>query len=123
EGRDRVIRYVSPKGGEAVPVDRPFPKMDIDDFSASGSGFLVVELNARGAAPPLWWIPVPLGSPRPVGSIHTREAKCSPDGRTIVYTDGPDLYLANSDGSNPRKFASVPGEAIYLHWSPDGKRL
>jgi Tol biopolymer transport system component len=123
EGHDRVIRYVSPSGGEAVPVDRAFPKMDIDDISVDGSEFLVVELNARGVAPPLWWIPVPLGSPRPVGSVHTREARCSPDGRTIVYTVGPDLYLANSDGSNPRKFASLPGESIYLQWSPDGKRL
>jgi DNA-binding winged helix-turn-helix (wHTH) protein/Tol biopolymer transport system component len=123
EGHDRVIRYVAPSGGEAVPVDRAFPKMDIDDISADGSEFLVVELNARGVAPPLWWIPVPLGSPRPVGSVHTHEAKCSPDGRTIVYTVGSDLYLANSDGSNPRKFASLPGEPIYLHWSPDGKRL
>jgi Tol biopolymer transport system component len=71
----------------------------------------------------LWWIPVPLSSPRPVGTVHTREAKCSPDGRTIVYTVGSDLYLANSDGSNPRKFASLPGQSIYLHWSPDGNRL
>jgi eukaryotic-like serine/threonine-protein kinase len=31
--------------------------------------------------------------------------------------------LANSDGSSPRKFASLPGEAIYLQWSPDGTRL
>jgi len=122
EGHDREISYVSPAGGEAIPVDRAFPNMDIDDISTDGSEFLVVELNGRPRQP-LWWIPVNLGSPRPVGTVRTREAKCSPDGRTIVYTVGSDLYLANSDGSDPRKFASLPGEAIYLQWSPDGKRL
>jgi Tol biopolymer transport system component len=123
EGHDRVIRYVAPAGGETFPVEKAFPNMDIDDISADGSEFLVVELNARGDKPPLWWVPVAAGSPRPVGTLHTRESKCSPDGQTLVYTVDSDLYLANSDGSNPRRFASLPGEAIYLHWSPDGKRL
>jgi Tol biopolymer transport system component/DNA-binding winged helix-turn-helix (wHTH) protein len=123
DGHERVIRYVSASGGDPVPVDRAFPHMDIDDISPDGSQFLVVEMNRRGVPPPLWWIPVPLGSPRPVGTLHTREARCSSDGRTIVYTSGRDLYLANSDGSSPRKFATLPGEAIYLQWSPDGERL
>jgi Tol biopolymer transport system component/DNA-binding winged helix-turn-helix (wHTH) protein len=124
EGHDRVIRYVSKEGGEAIPVDRAFADMDIDDISPDGSEFLVVELGPPpGRLQPLWWVPVPLGSPRSVGTVRTHEARCSPDGRTVVYTVGSDLYLANSEGSNPRKFASLPGEAIYLQWSPDGKRL
>ena len=124
ERHDRVIRYVSTEGGEAIPVDRAFADMDIDDISADGSEFLIVELGPPpGRLQPLWWVPVPLGSPRSVGTVRTHEARCSPDGRTIVYTIDSDLYLANSDGSNPRKFASLPGEAIYLQWSPDGKRL
>jgi len=123
EGRDRVIRYVSASGGLATPVDRAFSNMDIDDISADGSAFLVVELNPRVEPHPLWWVPVSLGSPQPVGAVRTQEARCSPDGRTIAYTVGPDLFLADHDGSNPRKFTTLPGAAIYLQWSPDSRRL
>ena len=123
EGHDRVIRYVLPGGGDAVSVEPAFAKMDINDISADGSDFLVVELKAPGTPQPLWWIPVTLGSPRPVGTLHAEEARCSPDGRSIAYTVGSDLYLANNDGSNSRKFATLPGSVIYLQWSPDGRRL
>jgi len=122
EGNDRVIRYVSPQGGEPIPVERAFPNMDIDDISADGSEFLVVDLNS-GDLHPLWWVPVSSGSPRPVGNVRTKESRCSPDGRTIAYTVGSDLYLADSDGNNSRKFGTLPGQAIYLQWSPDSKRL
>lgn len=123
DGHDRVIRYVSASGGDPVPVDRAFPNMDIDDISPDGSQLLVVEMNSRGVIPPLWWVPVPLGAPRSLGTIHAREARSSSDGRTIAYTSGFDLYLADSNGNNLRKLAALPGEAIYLQWSPDGKRL
>jgi len=123
DGRDRVIRYVSAAGGLANPVYRAFANLDIDDISADGSAFLVVELNSRADAEPLWWVPVSLGSPQPVGTVRTQEARCSPDGRIIAYTVGPDLFLADHDGSNPRKFTTLPGPAIYLQWSPDSRRL
>jgi len=59
----------------------------------------------------------------PVGEVGTRDCAWSRDGSTIAYGVGSDLYLVNSDGSNSRKVASLPGRPIYLHWSPDGKRL
>ena len=45
EGKDRVIRYVSPEGGEVFPVDKVFPQMDIQDISPRGSEFLVDNLK------------------------------------------------------------------------------
>jgi DNA-binding winged helix-turn-helix (wHTH) protein/Tol biopolymer transport system component len=122
EGHDRAIRYVSVGGGEPIPVERAFPNMDIDDISADGSEFLVVDLNS-GDLHPLWWVPVSSGSPQPAGNVRTQESRCSPDGRTIAYTVGSDLYLTDNDGNNSRKFGTLPGHAIYLQWSPDGKRL
>jgi Tol biopolymer transport system component len=38
----------------------------------------------------------------------------------IVYADGRDLFLAKSDGSEPRKLVSAPERALDLAWSPDG---
>lgn len=130
EGKDRLIRYVSPEGGAVSPVERVFPQMEIDDLSPSGSEFLVVNLgdqlgpsDSDHALHSAWRVPVPSGSPQPLGDLHTRDAAWSPDGRTIAYSVGSDLYLANPDGSNARRLASLPAEPFYIVWSPDSKRL
>ncbi len=130
DGKDRVLRYVSPEGGEVFSVESPFPRMDVNDLSPSGSEFLVVNLADRRRTsyadddlPSLWRIAVPSGSPRPVGDLRARESSWSPDGRTIACAMGSDLYLVDPDGSNARKLTSLPGEPFYLRWSPDSKRL
>ena len=130
EGKDRALRYVSPEGGEVFSVDSPFPHMDVNDLSPSGSEFLVVNLADRRRTsysdddlPSVWRIAVPSGSPRPVGGLRARESSWSPDGRAIACAMGSDLYLVDPDGTNARKLASLPGDPFYLRWSPDGKRL
>ncbi|MBZ5681148.1 MAG: winged helix-turn-helix domain-containing protein [Acidobacteriia bacterium] len=130
DGKERVVRYVSTEGGEVFPLDKAIPNMDIDDISPSGSEFLEVNLgdlrrllNEEAPYPSLWRVPVPSGSPQPVGDVRSRDARWSPDGSTIAYSVGPDLNLVNSDGSNPRKLATLPGEPFYPIWSPDGKHL
>ncbi len=128
EGQDRVIRYVSPEGGEVFPVEAAFPRMDVDDISPNGSEFLILELgdthdSSAANNHPLWRVAVSSGSPRPVGEVRALDARWSPDGSTIVYTQGSELDLVNSDGSNPRKFASLPGQPFYPQWSRDGRHL
>jgi DNA-binding winged helix-turn-helix (wHTH) protein/Tol biopolymer transport system component len=126
KGRDGPIYYVSPQGGEVFPVEKPFLSMDMDDISPNGSEFLIVDYGSGDLGRDLhtvWRVPAPSGSPQPVGKVLTRSARWSPDGRTIAYTVDSDLYLANADGSNPRKVAGSPGEPIYLQWSPNGKHL
>ncbi|HET9307738.1 MAG TPA: winged helix-turn-helix domain-containing protein [Candidatus Sulfotelmatobacter sp.] len=130
DGNDRAIRYVSPDGGELFPVQKPFPDIDLYDISAGGSEFLLVNLgdSSRASNCPvpyvrLWREPAPSGSPQPVGDVCTHVARWSPNGRTVAYGFGSDLYLANRDGRDPRKLASLPGEVLHLVWSPDGDRL
>jgi Tol biopolymer transport system component len=130
DGKDRALRYVSPEGGEVFSVESPFPQMDVDDLSPSGSEFLVVNLADRRRTsysdddlPSVWRIAVPSGSPRPVGDLRARESSWSPDGRTIACAMGSDIYLVDPDGSNARKLASLPGDPFYLLWSPDSRRL
>jgi DNA-binding winged helix-turn-helix (wHTH) protein/Tol biopolymer transport system component len=130
EGNDRTVRSVSPDGGEVFPVAKAFPGIDLDDISPMGSEFLVVNLDDRrgipnsvDSYPSVWRVPVPAGSPRPVGDLHANDTRWSPDGRTIACVVGSEIYLVNPDGSNLRKLASLPSEPFYLFWSPDSQRL
>lgn len=45
----------------------------------------------------------------------------SPDGHTLVYTDGRSLRLMRSDGYNDRPLAGLPG--YDPEWSPDGREV
>ena len=130
EGHERVLRYVSPEGGEVFPVEMAFPQMDIDDLSPNGSEFLVANLEDQSHSPgspelfpSIWRVPVPSGSPRPLGTVRALETKWSPDGRVIACAIGPDMFLVDPDGSHSRKLATLPGDPIYLVWSPDSQRL
>jgi DNA-binding winged helix-turn-helix (wHTH) protein/Tol biopolymer transport system component len=127
---DRVFRSISTEGGEVFPVERPLPDVDINAISPDHSEFLEVKLVDRQRCPgaddaysTVWRVPVPSGSPRPVPGVCGREALWAPDGRSIALTRDDGLYLANLDGTNSRKVASLPDAPIYLAWSPDGKRI
>ncbi len=130
EAHERMLRYVSPEGGEAFSVDRPFLEMDVEDLSPDGSEFLVTNLidqshgpGAPDIYPSIWRIPVPSGSPRPLGTLRARETKWSPDGHTIACAVGSDILAADPDGTNVRRLATLPGSPMYLVWSPDGQHL
>ncbi|MGC1188705.1 MAG: hypothetical protein WA871_15070 [Candidatus Acidiferrales bacterium] len=66
-------------------------------------------------------MPVLGGSPQRLGDAVGQSAAWSPDGQTIAYANGHDLFLTKSDGSEPRKLASAPGRVFNVAWSPDGR--
>src|SRR5208282_4173165 len=92
--------------------------------SPDGSTLLVAdEVGQTAFRGPLWALPVLGGSPRRLGEAAGQVAIWSPDGQKIVYGDGHDLVIANSDGSAPTKFFSAPNEVLDLAWSPDGSLI
>jgi hypothetical protein len=57
-----------------------------------------------------------------------RIPRLSPDGTTLAYQDGLDIWLSNTDGSNQRLLYTPPAVNVgpyfqHLEWSPDGKWL
>lgn len=55
------------------------------------------------------------------------EPAWSPDGRRIVYTSwahgAPEIYVASSDGSRPRRLTRNATDDFGARWSPDGRRI
>jgi DNA-binding winged helix-turn-helix (wHTH) protein/Tol biopolymer transport system component len=118
-----IIAEVSATGGETGRVAIPFSLPELMDFSAVGSELLVGGTVDEASPMPLWAIPVPAGAAHRIGAIVAWDASWSPDGREIAYSRGRELYLAKSDGSNPKLLATLPGLGWQPRWSPDGLRL
>ena len=116
-----LIAQVSIAGGEAAPVAVPAPTMSLLAVSPDGATLLVAdEVGQTETHGPLWAVPVLGGSPRKLGDADGQAGAWSPDGQRIVYADGPDLFLANSDGSDPHKLVSAPDTALDPVWALDG---
>ena len=115
------VAQVSSSGGEVAPVPVPAPTMFLLAVSPDGATLLVDdEVGQTAFHGPLWAVPMLGGSPRRLGEAAGQDATWSPDGQMIVYCDGHDLWLAKSDGSEPRKLVSAPDQTLDPAWSPDG---
>lgn len=130
QNNERALRAVSTAGGEVFSIENSIPSFDVDDIAADGSEFLEVNLadmaplsHSSGPYGTLWRVPMPTGSPQPVGALRTSEAAWSPDGKTVAYAYASGLYCANADGSGAHRVAALPEDPFYLAWSPDGRRL
>jgi serine/threonine protein kinase/Tol biopolymer transport system component len=116
-----LIAQVSSSGGEVAHVSVPTTTMSLLAVSPDGANLLVAdEVGQTAFRGPLWEVPVLGGSPRRLGEAAGQAAAWSPDGQRIVYADGHDLFLAKSDGSEAHKLVTVPDQAYYPAWSPDG---
>jgi len=114
---------VSVKGGETTIIHSPLEQAMLLDVSADGSELLLREVHAQEHEGRLWALPSVGGSPQPLGGLVVQEARWSPDGQKILFIHGNDLFVARSDGTEPRKLVTPPGVRFFINWSPDGKRI
>jgi Tol biopolymer transport system component len=117
------IAQVSAVGGESVPIATPFHNAGLLGISADHSDLLVQDMTANEQESQLWAVPVLGGTPRRLGNVRAHDANWSPDGRELVYANGNDLYLANADGTEPRKLLAMEHFALWPRFSPDGRSI
>ena len=120
------LAQMSVSGGEPqkLPI-LPSTNMLPRGLTPDGSDLLVVD--AKGIPPmgPLWSVPILGGSPRRLGDLVGNGGSWSPDGKQLAYSDASNLYVANADGSEPRKLLALNNTDVveYLMWSPGGNHL
>src|SRR6185369_13983303 len=109
-----IPAQMSTAGGQVNPVSVPFERAYITDVSPDGSSLLVhpyaIDVEDYEAT---YVLPLSGGTPRRLGGGAFLEARWSPDGRWIVYNEDADLYVAKSDGSEPRKLPTPQGYPVH----------
>jgi eukaryotic-like serine/threonine-protein kinase len=114
------IMQVAATGGPTAIIPTRLPNFQFTALSQDGSYLLGGA--GDGFVLPFWAVPLPSGEPRLLGSIVSQDADLFPDGR-ILFCLGHDLYVAEKDGSQPRKLLSVDAVPVEPSVSPDGERL
>jgi eukaryotic-like serine/threonine-protein kinase len=117
-----TIAQVSVSGGETAPVEVPIDNPVVIDVSPESSELLVTQASIDYLPKPYWSVPVPAGAPRRLGDLAGGDATWSPSGK-LLFAKGSNLYLAEHDGANPRKIATVPDLPQFPRFSPDGSRI
>lgn len=105
----------------AVPSEIAAPSLG--DISPDGSQLLLRNHLSTGAEQPLWIVPTLGGEARQIPGVLAHDATWMPDGQHVLYATGHELWIVNNDGAGKRKFATVPGRAFWLRWSPGGSTL
>ena len=114
------IMQVAATGGPTTIIPTRLANFQFTALSQDGAYLLGAAGDAF--ALPFWAVPLPSGEPRLMGSIVAQDADLFPDGR-IVFCQGNELYIAEKDGSQPRKLLGVDGVPVEPSVSPGGERL
>jgi DNA-binding winged helix-turn-helix (wHTH) protein/Tol biopolymer transport system component len=118
------IAQVAIGGGLLGPISTTLRVPRVLGVAQNGSKLLIKSINdPLTTAAPLWQLPLPAGSARPLGNIQADDGSYTPDGRVLFAQNG-DLFVAEGDGSSPRKLVSgMPGPVRDPSMSPDGSRI
>lgn len=114
------IMQVAATGGPTTIIPTRLANFQFTALSQDGSYLLGAAGDAF--ALPSWTVPLPSGEPRLLGSIVAQDSDLFPDGR-VLFCQGNDLYIAEKDGSQPRKLLTVDGVPVQPSVSADGERL
>jgi Tol biopolymer transport system component/DNA-binding winged helix-turn-helix (wHTH) protein len=123
-GRDGIAA-VSLADGSITPLNVPDEVAGpaLGDISPDGSRLLLRDHLSPESEQPLWAVPSVGGSALRIGNVLAHDATWMPSSGGILYANGNNLYLSTINSSTPTLYATLPGRAFWLRWSPDAKLL
>jgi Tol biopolymer transport system component/DNA-binding winged helix-turn-helix (wHTH) protein len=95
----------------------------IGSLSPDGSKLIVHGHLQASPEQPLWIVPTLGGNIHRVPKVLAHDATWMPNGSSLLVASGNDLMIVGEDGSDPHNLLTLSGQAFWLRWSPDSKRL
>ncbi len=118
-GGSLEIAQTSVAGGETVPLVSGLTNPSVLDIAPDFSALLI----KYGTQPDIFIATFPLPSGQPRRILKADYAALFPDGKRLVYCAANSIFIAQIDGSNPRKIPDVGGSPLLPSVSPDGRRM
>ena len=122
-----LVAQASPTDGEVRPLvtAAEIARPALADISPDGSSLLVRSMvwSKSEMEQPLWIVPSAGGVARKLPGVLAHDAAWLPDGRSIAYASGRDLWITRNDGGPPRKLAALPGRAASFRGGPPSFRV
>jgi serine/threonine protein kinase/Tol biopolymer transport system component len=119
-----VLEQVAAAGGDSSEIPTATPNVLVADISRDHSQLLLGSFQGTRQDVRYFALPLPSGSPRVITDVAVSGIACwSPDNQQLLFSDGPNIYLANADGSARKLLLKVDGFPNTGQFSPDGKRI
>jgi Tol biopolymer transport system component len=122
EGKQHTIFTNEPNAGQIIPRQWSADGNNILTYIQDSSGFYTIAIVSAtdGSVTPLYktqWDE----------KFIKGDASLSPDGKFVVFADGPknnlDIFIINTEGGSPSKLSSYPTNEYKPLWSPDGTHI
>ena len=108
---------------KALDVPHAIPSAALGDLSPDGSTMLLRSHLSPESEQPFWTVPVAGGSALRLANVTGHDATWMPDGKGVLYASGNQLLIHHLAEGTSALFATLPGRAFWLRWSPDGSLL
>jgi hypothetical protein len=103
-----LLKEVSTEGGESEVVQFPLPNHEAVDLRAPSELLALGDpVNPTLGQGGVWHMTIPGGDPRRIGNFQANDAIWSPDGNSIYWTSGLDIFTTRVDTSNTRRILTV----------------
>jgi Tol biopolymer transport system component len=123
EGGRFLLQEASAMGGESAPLTTPFDNAGLLGIARDGSALFLANIKLTEGFATTWALPLPTGAPRQLAQSGANSVTPMPDGGQLLFASGSALYVADSNGQNPKKLLTADGDVHHVQISPDGVRL
>jgi WD40-like Beta Propeller Repeat len=100
-----------------------FSTASVLDISKTDGRLLVMLRKGSSVEQPLWVLPTSGGAALRVANIMAHAAAWMPDGISVLYAIGNDLWTVRLTDGVSTRLLTLPGSAFWPRWSPDGSLL